>query len=222
MTSLGSTVRSLNVVSDGRKSHGVATTHRTGVLNYQAMEINLDGQIALVTGAGAGIGQGIAEALAESGAGVVVADIDSERAEVTMDRIKARGGRGTVVATDVTVPAQISHAVTTAVDRFGRLDVLVNNAGGVRFRPFLEQDERSWRRHIDLNLVSVLAGVSAAAATMIDGGRGGSIVNVASIEGLRAAPNYGLRRLQGRSSQLHPNHGARTVRASNPGQRHHA
>jgi NAD(P)-dependent dehydrogenase (short-subunit alcohol dehydrogenase family) len=166
--------------------------NRTGVLNYQSMEINLDGQIALVTGAGAGIGQGIAEALAENGAGVVVADIDVERAEITMERIKARGGRGIVAATDVTVPTQVSQAVTTTVDRYGRLDILVNNAGGVRYAPFLEQDERSWRRHIDLNLTSVLAGVSSAAPIMIEGGRGGSIVNVASIEGLRAAPNYAV------------------------------
>lgn len=156
------------------------------------MEINLDGQVALVTGAGAGIGQGIAEGLAESGASVVVADIDGERADVTLERIMARGGDGLVVATDVTVPEQISQAVSATVNRYRRLDILVNNAGGVRFRPFLEQNERSWRRHIDLNLISVLAGVSAAAPIMIEGGCGGSIVNVASIEGLRAAPNYSV------------------------------
>jgi NAD(P)-dependent dehydrogenase (short-subunit alcohol dehydrogenase family) len=69
----------------------------------------------------------------------------------------------------------------------------VNNAGGVSRRPFLEQSERSWRRHIDLNLVSMLAATAAAVPVMIRGGRGGSIINVSSIEASRAAPE--LRRL---------------------------
>ena len=82
--------------------------------------------------------------------------------------------------------------VERADQRFGRLDILVNNAGGVGRRPFLEQSEKSWRRHIDLNLVSMLAATSAAVPVMIRGGRGGAIINISSIEGSRAAPYYAV------------------------------
>jgi NAD(P)-dependent dehydrogenase (short-subunit alcohol dehydrogenase family) len=82
--------------------------------------------------------------------------------------------------------------VDTVEERFGRIDILVNNAGGVRRAPFVEQSERSWRRHIDLNLVSMLAATHAAVPVMIAGGRGGSIVNVASIEALRGAPGFAV------------------------------
>jgi NAD(P)-dependent dehydrogenase (short-subunit alcohol dehydrogenase family) len=68
----------------------------------------------------------------------------------------------------------------------------VNNAGGVSRRPFIDQSERSWRKHIDLNLVSMLAATSTAVPLMIKGGRGGSIINVTSIEGSRAAPGYAV------------------------------
>jgi NAD(P)-dependent dehydrogenase (short-subunit alcohol dehydrogenase family) len=152
----------------------------------------LTGQVAVVTGGGAGIGQGIALGLAGCGVDVVVADVDPDRAEVTARRVTEAGGRSAVVATDVTDTDQVRAMVDAAVERFGRLDILVNNAGGVGRRPFLDQSERSWRRHIDLNLTSVLAGISAAAPVMIEQGRGGSILNVVSIEAVRAAPNYAV------------------------------
>jgi NAD(P)-dependent dehydrogenase (short-subunit alcohol dehydrogenase family) len=87
---------------------------------------------------------------------------------------------------------QVRALIDAADKKFGRIDILVNNAGGVSGKPFIEQSERSWRRHIDLNLVSMLAATSAAVPVMIRGGRGGSIVNIASIEGSRAAPNYAV------------------------------
>jgi NAD(P)-dependent dehydrogenase (short-subunit alcohol dehydrogenase family) len=87
---------------------------------------------------------------------------------------------------------QVVQAVETAAAQFGRLDILVNNAGGVTRRPFTDLVEKNWRRHIDLNLISNLAATSAAVPVMIAGGRGGSIVNVTSIEGSRAAPGYAV------------------------------
>src|SRR3546814_4144115 len=87
---------------------------------------------------------------------------------------------------------QIRALVTRSAEHFGRIDILVNNAGGVSGRAFLEQSERSWRKHIDLNLISVLAATAAAVPVMISGGRGGTVINVSSIEASRAAPNFAV------------------------------
>ncbi len=145
-----------------------------------------------MTGGGAGIGRGIARSMAECGADVVIAEIDTERGEDAAEEVRGTGRRAVFVPTDVMDTDAIRNAVVTAQRSFGRLDILVNNAGGVNGRRFLEQSERSWRRHIDINLVSVLAATSAAVPVMIEGGRGGSIVNVASIEAHRAAPMYAV------------------------------
>jgi NAD(P)-dependent dehydrogenase (short-subunit alcohol dehydrogenase family) len=155
-------------------------------------DILLTGQVAVVTGAGGGIGHGIAMALAQAGADVVVAEKIPERAEGTAAEIRALGRRAVAAVTDVSDTAQVRAAVERARSELGRLDILVNNAGGVSGRPFAQQSEGSWRRHIDFNLVSVLAATSAAIPLMIEGGRGGAIINVTSIEASRAAPNYAV------------------------------
>jgi NAD(P)-dependent dehydrogenase (short-subunit alcohol dehydrogenase family) len=152
----------------------------------------LTDQVAIITGGGGGIGRAIALTFAASGADVVVADIAPNRCEETVARIKELGRAGLAVPTDVTDTNQVRAAIEAADKRFQRVDILVNNAGGVRGRPFIEQSERSWRKHIDLNLVSMLAATSAAAPIMVKGGRGGSIINVASIEASRAAPNFAV------------------------------
>ncbi len=148
--------------------------------------------VGIVTGGGAGIGRGIVEALARHGADVVIAEVDADRAAQAAAAVERLGRRVMTVPTDVLDTAQVRDAVSRAYDEFGRLDILVNNAGGVRGRPFLEQSEASWRRHIDINFVSVLAATATAAPLMARGGRGGSIVNVASIEATRAAPMYAV------------------------------
>ena len=152
----------------------------------------LTGQVALVTGGGGGTGHACALRLAEFGADLVIAEIIPERAEETAAQVRALGRRALAVPTDVMDTAQIRAAVARAGDEFGRLDILVNNAGGVVHRPFDVQSEGSWRRHIDINFVSMLAATSAAIPLIRAGGRGGSIVNVASIEGVRAAPGYAV------------------------------
>jgi len=155
-------------------------------------DLLLTDQVAIVTGGGGGLGRAIALAYASVGADVVIGDIVPARCEETVARIEELGRKGLAVPTDVMDTNQIRTLIDKATDRFGRIDILVNNAGGVSGKPFLEQSERSWRRHIDLNLVSMLAATSAAVPVMIRGGRGGNILNVASIEGSRAAPNYAV------------------------------
>jgi NAD(P)-dependent dehydrogenase (short-subunit alcohol dehydrogenase family) len=154
--------------------------------------IRLDGQAAFVTGGGGGIGRAIAIRLAEAGADVAVYDIFPERAEEAAARVREAGSRALAIPGDV----MDSDALRTAIDRtaaeFGRLDILANNAGGVSARAFLDQSERSMRKHIDINLMSMLVATQAAAKHMVAGGHGGSIVNVASIEASRAAPNFAV------------------------------
>ena len=157
-----------------------------------ANDILLTDQVAVVTGGGGGIGRAIALSFASVGADVVIGDIVAERCEETAARVRELGRRALAVPTDVIDTAQVLALIERAAAEFGRIDILVNNAGGVSPRPFVEQSERSWRKHIDLNLVSVLAATSASVPIMIKGGRGGSIITLTSIEGSRAAPNYSV------------------------------
>ena len=157
-----------------------------------ANDILLTDRVAVVTGGGGGIGRAIALAFASVGADLVIGDIVPERCEETAARVRELGRKALAVPTDVMESSQIHALIDRAASEFGRIDILVNNAGGVSPRPFIEQSERSWRRHIDLNLVSVLAATSAAVPIMIKGGQGGSIITVTSIEGSRAAPNYSV------------------------------
>ena len=157
-----------------------------------ANDILLTDQVAVVTGGGGGIGRAIALAFASVGANVVIGDIVPERCEETAARVRELGRKALAVPTDVMESAQVRALIERAASEFGRIDILVNNAGGVSPRPFIEQSERSWRRHIELNLVSVLAATSAAVPIMIKGGQGGSIITITSIEASRAAPSYSV------------------------------
>ncbi|MDO7842247.1 SDR family NAD(P)-dependent oxidoreductase [Sphingomonas immobilis] len=157
-----------------------------------AIAIDLNGQAALVTGGGGGIGRAIALRLAAAGADVAVADIVPERCEEAAARIREAGRKALAIPTDVMDSEQVRAAVAQTHAAFGRFDILVNNAGGVSRRDFVDQSERSWQRHIDINMTSMLAAIHAAAPLMVAGARGGSIVNVSSIEGTRAAPGFAV------------------------------
>lgn len=154
--------------------------------------IRLDGQAAFVTGGGGGIGRAIAIRLAEAGADVAIFDIVPERAEEAAERVRAAGRMALAIPGDVMDAAGLRSAIDRTAETFGRVDILVNNAGGVSARPFMDQSERSIRKHIDINLMSMLIATQAAARHMIEGGKGGAIVNVASIEASRAAPNFAV------------------------------
>lgn len=152
----------------------------------------LDGQAAFVTGGGGGIGRAIAIRLAEAGADVGIFDIIAERAEEAAARVREAGLRALAIAGDVMDSDALRAAIDRSAEEFGRLDVLVNNAGGVSARPFMDQSERSMRKHIDINLMSMLVATQASVRHMIVGGRGGAVINVASIEASRAAPNFAV------------------------------
>ncbi len=152
----------------------------------------LTDQVAIITGGGGGIGRAIALAFAAAGADIVIVDIVPERCAETAERIAELGRQALAIPTDVCDTAQLTATIEQAFQHFGRIDILVNNAGGVSPKPFLEQSERSWRRHIDINFISMLAATSAAAPHIIAGQRGGTIINISSIEASRAAPNYAV------------------------------
>ena len=155
-------------------------------------DILLTGQTAVVTGGGGGIGQGIALGLAKFGAEVAVIDIEPERTAATQAAIERMGRRAIGIPCDVMDGDALRAAIDRAATEFGRLDILVNNAGGVRAGAFITQPDASIRRHIDINLTSMMIATQQAARVMVASGRGGRIVNVASIEGMRAAPDYSV------------------------------
>ncbi len=134
---------------------------------------------AIVTGAARGIGRAIAERMTREGWRVLIADRDQETANETAAAIG-----GVPCWVELREPASIAAMVETAATTFGRLDVLVNNAGIMDRMPFLEMTEDFWHRVIDTNLTGAFLGSQAAARRMISQGGGGRIVNVASNSGL--------------------------------------
>ncbi|MGE0794376.1 MAG: SDR family NAD(P)-dependent oxidoreductase [Acidimicrobiia bacterium] len=161
-------------------------------LSIDPSDILVTDQVAIVTGGGGGIGQGIALGLAKFGADVAVLDIEPARCEATRAAIEAMGRRAVGIPCNVIDADQLRASIARAQEELGRVDILVNNAGGVRAGAFLTQPEASIRRHVDINLTSMFVATQEAARLMIDGGRGGSIVNVTSIEGSRAAPMFAV------------------------------
>ncbi len=140
----------------------------------------LDGKVAVITGAGSGIGRASAELFGREGAKVVCADLSGEQ-ERTAAGI---GDAAVAVHADVSVSADVQNAIATAERRFGRLDVLFNNAGiGGPKRPITEQDEEDYDRVLDVNLRSVFLGMKYGIGAMLRTG-GGSVVNTASAAGL--------------------------------------
>lgn len=151
---------------------------------------SLAGRVAAVTGAGAGIGAGIAHAFAAFGAAVAVLERDPTTAARTAEAIGASGGAALALPVDVRDGGALRDALDAAIAHFGDLHVLVNDVGGTFHQPFLESSENGWDALLRLNLKTVLAGTQHAARHMRDAGHGGSVVNVVTIEAMRAAPGY--------------------------------
>jgi NAD(P)-dependent dehydrogenase (short-subunit alcohol dehydrogenase family) len=155
-------------------------------------DILLTDQVAIVTGGGQGIGEGIALGFARFGAHVVVADKNAETGERTAAAVRELGREGLAITTDVREFDQVNALVDQTMERLGRVDILVNNAGGTRYAPFLDLGQRGWHRHMQLNFDGLFGPTDAAVRAMLKSGRGGSIINVASIEALRAAPMFSV------------------------------
>lgn len=137
-----------------------------------------------MTGAAAGIGKATAVLLAKEGARVVIADVDEERGKETQGLIGEAEGEALFVRTDVSRGEDVEAAVDAAVESFGRLDVLHNNAGIALGASVVETSEELWHRVLEVNLGGVYRGCRYAIPHMIRGG-GGSIVNSGSVQGLR-------------------------------------
>jgi NAD(P)-dependent dehydrogenase (short-subunit alcohol dehydrogenase family) len=152
--------------------------------------VSLKGKVAVVTGGGAGIGRGIARGFAKYGARVAILELIEERATAAEDEIRAAGGEVVGMPTDVRDGTAFEHAVAAVCERWGGVDVLVNNAGGTFAQPFLETNERGWDALHRANLKHIYHGCLSAGKRMVAQGRGGSIINVVSIEGARAAPLF--------------------------------
>lgn len=143
----------------------------------------VEGKAIVVTGAGSGIGEGIAIDLAAEGGKIAIADINLDAAKRVADALVKKGGTAIAAKVDVTDRASVRAMIAATVKAFGRLDVMFNNAGISKARPFLETDEDDWRRIIDVNGLGVLIGVQEAAKQFIAQKSGGKIINTASIVG---------------------------------------
>jgi len=146
--------------------------------------MRFENKIAIVTGAAQGIGREIAFGLSWEGASVVVADIDLPAAEACVRSLVAEGGKGWACQVDISDPVQVNRMVESVVERFGRIDVLVNNAGIGHAKPVLETTLEEWNQVLAVNLTGQFLCAQAVARAMLAQG-GGRIVNVASISGER-------------------------------------
>ncbi|HET8732788.1 MAG TPA: 7-alpha-hydroxysteroid dehydrogenase [Anaeromyxobacteraceae bacterium] len=156
-------------------------------MTYDPRAFRLDGEVAVVTGAGAGIGKAIASTFAGAGASVVVSDLDGKAAEAAAAEIVASGGRAVGMAVNVTEEKDLAALVEQAVSTFGTLTLLVNNAGGGGPKPF-DMPMKDFRWAFELNVFSVFRLSQLAAPHMEQAGRG-AILNVTSM----AAENKNVR-----------------------------
>jgi NAD(P)-dependent dehydrogenase (short-subunit alcohol dehydrogenase family) len=165
---------------------GVADTTQNTSRNVKDL-FNLSGRVAIVTGGSIGLGRQIAEGLAEMGANLVLCARKQERCQQAAEELQQLGVKTLALGCDVKNPADIQAVVDTAFSQFGRVDVLVNNAGISWGAPVEEMRLEDWNKVIETNLTGIFLCAQAVGKVMIQQGRG-KIINLASVAGLGGAP----------------------------------
>lgn len=172
------------------RSHRKLIVGKTGV---RALSNYIDGKVIVITGAGSGFGRLVAQMTAELGAKVVGADVNEEGLRETVEGIRAKGQRAEYRVADVTDKAAMDAVAAFAVEKFGSIDVMLNNAGIMPLAYFADHAEawRGWDKAIDVNIKGVVNGISAVYDQMITQGRG-QVVNISSIYGNYGIPGSGV------------------------------
>ena len=150
----------------------------------------LTDQVAIVTGAGRGIGRGIALAYAEAGANVVCAARTLAQIDETAELVRALGRRALAVPTDVLERSQLENLVATTLDEFGKVDVLVNNAGGWPPKPALRTSEKDFEEAFRFNVTTAFVLSRLVVPKMVESAGGGAVVNISSIAGREISPGF--------------------------------
>lgn len=154
---------------------------------------DLQGKVALITGGTSGIGRDTAVLFAKQGAKVVITGRRETEGNETIALVKAAGGEGIFVKSDVSKSADVQSAVQKTVERFGRLDLAFNNAGiEGNWKPIIEQTEEDWDKVIDINLKGTWLCLKLEIQQMLKQGSGGAIVNMSSVAGLMGAGGAGI------------------------------
>jgi NADP-dependent 3-hydroxy acid dehydrogenase YdfG len=148
------------------------------------MSANIDGKIVLITGGSSGLGEATARHLASKGAVAAIAARRTDRLEKIVSEIKAAGGKARALLVDVTKKAQVDKLIADVVAAFGRIDVLINNAGVMAIAPMSQGRTDEWDRMIDVNVKGLLYGI-AAVLPVFEKQRSGHFINIASAAGIK-------------------------------------
>jgi NADP-dependent 3-hydroxy acid dehydrogenase YdfG len=155
------------------------------------MSNNIEGKVVVITGASSGLGEATARLLFAQGARVVLGARRVDRLQSLADELTASGGKALVVATDVTHCEQVKRLVDAAVQTYGRIDVMINNAGLMPQSPLERLKIEEWDRTIDVNIKGVLYGIAAVLPQMKQQ-KAGHIINVSSVAGHKVGPGFAV------------------------------
>jgi NADP-dependent 3-hydroxy acid dehydrogenase YdfG len=153
------------------------------------MSDNITGKVVVITGASSGLGEATARLLSAEGASVVLGARRVERLKALADELTGKGGKALAVATDVTDRGQVQALIDAAIDAFGRVDVLINNAGLMPQAPLERLKVDEWDRMVDVNIKGVLYGIAAALPHM-QRQKSGHVINVSSVAGHKVGPGF--------------------------------
>jgi NADP-dependent 3-hydroxy acid dehydrogenase YdfG len=172
------------VTTVGLDDIGTSTTLKSNKSQGGIMAVNIEGKVVVITGASSGLGESTARLLAASGAKVALGARRKDRIDALVKDITAKGGSAIGFKTDVTKRSDVEALVKGAMDKYGRIDVIVNNAGIMPIAPLAALKVEEWDRMIDVNIKGLLYGV-AAALPIMQKQKQGHIINIASVAGFK-------------------------------------